>query len=149
MGWLTDLRGQVVGLDTAPLIYYIEEHPTYLPIVDPFFDALANGTVQVVTSTVTLVEVLVQPMRRSNSLLVARYRSLLLTTRGLTVHALSPTIAEEAARLRARYTFRTPDAIQLATVLMAGATAFFTNDVRLAQFPELRVLTVDHLKASS
>lgn len=149
MGWLTDLLGQLIGLDTAPLIYFIEENPTYLPIVDPFFEALADGKVQVVTSTVTLVEVLTQPMRRNNDLLVARYRNLLLATRGLTVHALSPTIAEEAARLRARYALRTPDAIQLATALMSGAAAFLTNDLRLAQCSEVRVLTLDHLKTGN
>jgi hypothetical protein len=58
MEWIADLLGQVVGLDTAPLIYFIEEHPTYLSTVDPFFEALAASQVQAVTSTVTLVEVL-------------------------------------------------------------------------------------------
>ena len=43
MGWVDDWHGQLVGLDTAPLIYYLEEHPTYLPLVDPFFDALARA----------------------------------------------------------------------------------------------------------
>jgi predicted nucleic acid-binding protein len=148
VAWLTDLLGQVVGLGTAPLIYYIEEHPTYLPVVDPFFDALANSDVRVITSTITLVEVLAQPLRRGDNLLVAQYKGVLLTTRGLTIHALSPAIAEEAARLRAEYAFRTPDAVQLATALVAGATAFLTNDVRLVRFPELRVLALEQLLAS-
>jgi hypothetical protein len=33
--------------------------------VDPFFAAVATGEVTVVTSTVTLVEVLVHPLRRA------------------------------------------------------------------------------------
>ena len=103
---------------------------------------------RVVTSTVTLVEVLVQPMRRRNDVLVARYRSLLLTTRNLTIRALSPGIAEEAARLRAAYTLRTPDAVQLATALSAGAAIFHTNDLRLVPFPELRLLALDDLRSS-
>src|SRR2546423_772839 len=61
VGWVDDWHGQIVGLDTAPLIYYLEEHPTYLPLVDPFFDALARGDLHAVTSTVTLIEVLTQP----------------------------------------------------------------------------------------
>ncbi|WP_199315333.1 MULTISPECIES: hypothetical protein [Oscillatoriales] len=28
MEWLTQLEGRVVGLDSAPLIYFIEENPT-------------------------------------------------------------------------------------------------------------------------
>jgi hypothetical protein len=30
MEWLTRLQGQVVGLDTAPLIYFIEQNLTYI-----------------------------------------------------------------------------------------------------------------------
>jgi hypothetical protein len=40
MEWLEALRGAVVGLDTAPLIYFVEENPTYLPFVRPFFEAV-------------------------------------------------------------------------------------------------------------
>lgn len=32
MGWIENLKGEVVGLDTTPLIYFIEENPTYLDI---------------------------------------------------------------------------------------------------------------------
>jgi hypothetical protein len=39
MEWVNALQGSVVGLDTAPLIYFIEENPTYVKIVDPFFEA--------------------------------------------------------------------------------------------------------------
>ena len=40
MGELTNLiAGKLVAFDTAPLIYYIEEHPHYLPIVDELFNA--------------------------------------------------------------------------------------------------------------
>lgn len=56
MEWVEDLHGQIVGLDTAPLIYYLEEHPGYPTRVDPFFAALARGRLEVVTSTGALVE---------------------------------------------------------------------------------------------
>ena len=72
MEWLTTLRGAVVGPDTAPLIYYIEENPDYAGVVQPFFEAIDRGEVHVVTSTVTLLEVLVHPRsqhRASGSLL--------------------------------------------------------------------------------
>jgi hypothetical protein len=44
-------------LDTAPLIYFIEKHPIYLPLLLPFFEAVERGDIQVVTSTLTLTEV--------------------------------------------------------------------------------------------
>jgi hypothetical protein len=37
MEWLKRLKGKVVGLDTAPLIYFIEQNPDYLKIVREFF----------------------------------------------------------------------------------------------------------------
>jgi hypothetical protein len=54
MEWIEALQGQLIALDTAPLIYFIEEHPTYLPILDPFFEKLDKGSIQVVTSVITL-----------------------------------------------------------------------------------------------
>ena len=80
MGWVEDLADSVVGLDTAPLIYYVEANPTYLPRLDPFFDALDRGELQVVTSIVTLIEAMIQPMRRGDAALASRYEDLLLDT---------------------------------------------------------------------
>jgi predicted nucleic acid-binding protein len=39
MEWIDALRGATVGLDTGPLIYYIEEHPAFLARIKPFFEA--------------------------------------------------------------------------------------------------------------
>jgi predicted nucleic acid-binding protein len=145
MGWVTCLHRAVVGLDTAPLSYYIEEHPTYLPIVDPFFDALADGNLQVVTSIITLLEVFVQPLRHNNGSLATRYRQLLLRTRGLTIMPVTGAIAESAAQLRATYNIRIADAIQLATTLHADAPHFVTNDRRLPTLPGLTIIVLDEI----
>ncbi|WP_404987325.1 type II toxin-antitoxin system VapC family toxin [Candidatus Hadarchaeum sp.] len=56
-------------------------------------------------------------------------------------------IAERAADLRARYGLRTPDALQVATALHAGATAFLTNDARLKAVRELEVVLLDELSS--
>ena len=145
MGWLTALQGRLVGLDTTPLIYFIEEHPTYLDKVRRFFSAMDRGEFTAITSTVTLLEVLVHPLRLRDDTLVQQYRSILLNARGLTTVPLSHDIAEEAARLRAAYSIRTPDAIQLATALRAGASHFLTNDARLPVLPALEMLILDDL----
>lgn len=54
MGWIEALQGQIIALDTAPLIYFLEEHPTYLPILDPFFENIDKGSIRVVASIITL-----------------------------------------------------------------------------------------------
>jgi len=135
----------MVGIDTAPLIYYIEAHPSYLPLVDPFFDAVARGLIQVVTSTITLAEVLTLPLRQGDHALAARYKQQLLSTQGLSMLSVSAEIAEEAARLRAASSLRTPDAIQIATSLIMGAAAFLTNDGRLSAVTDLQVLVLNRL----
>ncbi|MGB5686877.1 MAG: hypothetical protein WBM35_13770 [Candidatus Electrothrix sp.] len=75
MGWIDELRGKLIALDTAPLIYFIEEHPAYCPVVEPFFEQLDKGTVQVVTSVITLTEVLVKPLRDGDTRLAEQYRA--------------------------------------------------------------------------
>jgi predicted nucleic acid-binding protein len=146
MEWLTALTGTTVGLDTAPLIYFIEKHPKYLPLLLPFFEAVEGGSVQLVTSTLTLTEVLVHPYRDGNLLLAKRYFQALLHARHLKTVALSPEIAAEAARIRATYSMKTPDAIQLATAQQSGATAFLTNDAGLAAVPGLRLIVLERLR---
>ncbi len=149
MGWIDELQGQIVGLDTAPLIYYLEEHPDYLPLVDPFFEALARGDLRAVTSTITLIEVLTQPLRLGKAALVAQYRSLLLNSQAIAIRAVSVTVAEEAARLRADHRLRTPDAVQLAVAIEEGAQSFLTNDARLAAIPNVQVIVLDRLRSAT
>jgi predicted nucleic acid-binding protein len=143
--WLTQLRGLIVGLDTAPLIYFIEENPAYIAIVDAFFQSLDLGEFRVVTSSITLTEVLVHPLRRRNPDLAQQYRDILLHQTSLTTISTSPAIAERAAHLRAIHNLRTPDAIQMATAINEGASFFLTNDTQLQVVSELEVLVLNAL----
>jgi predicted nucleic acid-binding protein len=144
MEWLNGLRGKTIGLDTAPLIYFIEENPTYLNATALFFEAMDRGDFTVVTSTVTLLEVLVHPLRSNNTALAAEYRDILLNSKLMTIE-VSSMIAEQAARLRAAHNIRTPDAIQISAALNSGATHFFTNDIRLPEIPGVKILSLDSL----
>jgi predicted nucleic acid-binding protein len=136
----------MVGLDTGPLIYYIEEHPAFLPRVLPFFEAAERGEFQVVTSLVTLVEVLVHPLREGRHDLASQYRDILLRSANLTTVPLDESIAQQAAELRAVHKLRTPDAIQLATALRSGASWFLTSDADLPEIPGLSTLIVKRLQ---
>jgi len=146
VGWINALYGEIIGLDTAPLIYFIEENSIYLPPIRSFFEALDRGEFQVVTSTITLLEVLVHPFRQGEHYLVQQYRDIIFNTDHLTTLSLNLEIAELAARLRAEHNLCTPDAIQMATSLYAGATHFITNDTRLPELPNLRLLLFDSLR---
>lgn len=145
MGWVDALSGSVVGLDTCPLIYFIEEHPEHFRQVEPFFAAADKGEFRIVTSFVTLTEVLIHPLRQGLEDLARQYRDVLLGSDHLTALAVDREIAEQAAALRAQHGLRTPDAIQLATALRAGASWFPTNDTAFPEVPGLSVLIVKHL----
>jgi predicted nucleic acid-binding protein len=149
MEWITKLHGTIVGLDTAPLIYFVEEHPVYLPFIDPFFEAVERGDIQVVTSTLTLTEALVHPYRHGNRGLAQQYSRILLNSRNLKTLPVSAEIATEAARIRATYGLKTPDSIQLATAQMGQATAFLSNDDGLTTIPGLELILLDHLFSRS
>lgn len=145
MEWLNRLSGQTVGLDTAPLIYFIERNPVYYSLVEPFFAAVERGEVQVVTSTLTLTEVLVHPYRHGNQALAREYSEILLNARNVNTIPVSAEIAAEASRLRAAHGIRTPDAIQLATAQESHAGAFLTNDEDLEKAAGLHVLVLKRL----
>ncbi|QLE39396.1 type II toxin-antitoxin system VapC family toxin [Nostoc sp. C052] len=145
MEWLVQLQGQIIGLDTAPLIYFIEENPNYLDVTDTFFEAMFRSEFSIVTSVLTITEVLVYPLRQENTALAQQYREILFNSQGLTTIEVFPDIAENAAQLRANYNLRTPDAIQMATAIHGGASFFLTNDARLPSLPALSVLVLDTL----
>jgi len=148
MGWVENLRGQVVGLDTAPLIYYVERNSAYRDMLRLFFQAVDRGEFALITSVVTLLEVLVHPVRIGNKKLVGQYRDILFNSQGLSTVVLSSAIAEEAARLRAFHKLHTPDAIQMATAINASASYFLTNDIHLPSLPHLKMLRLDDLRKS-
>jgi len=108
MGALTSLRGETVALDTAPFIYFIEKHPTYLALLDPFFESVQRSEVKVITTTLTLSEVLVKPLGLDRLDLVAEYCEILLNTPAIQVVPVSADIAEEAARIRAKNEVQAP-----------------------------------------
>jgi predicted nucleic acid-binding protein len=140
MGLIDDLGPGKVGVDTAIFIYFIEAAPAWLPVILPLFQAADTGQRELVTSAVTLLEVLVVPYRAGNEALAARYEALLTRSRGVQLIDLTRVQLRRAAQLRALTGVRTPDALQLTAARDAGCTAFVTNDRRLPAVPGLRIV---------
>ena len=140
MGLIDDLGPGKVGVDTAIFIYFIEAAPAWLPAITPLFRAADLGHRELVTSAVTLLEVLVVPYRANNDRLAARYEALLTRSRGIRLIDLTRDLLRRAAQLRALTGVRTPDALQLTAALDAGCTVFVTNDRRLPAVGGLRVV---------
>ncbi|MDJ0903785.1 MAG: PIN domain-containing protein [Xenococcus sp. MO_188.B8] len=104
-----------------------------------FFRAMDRGEFQVVTSTLTLTEVLVHPLRNGHNELAQQYQEILLNQEYLTACSVSPAIAELAAQLRATNNLKTPDAIQIATAMHNGAEFFVTNDGGLCNVSSTKI----------
>lgn len=140
---MADLGAGAVGVDTAIFIYFIEEQPQFLPLIEPLFKAVDEGRQEIITSALTLLEVLVVPYRSGNRLLADRYEALLTRSRGVRVVDLTRELLRGAAQLRAVTSVKTPDAIQLVAALTAGCTTFLTNNRRLPLIPGLRIVQLN------
>lgn len=149
MGLIADLAPGPVAVDTVAFIYYIEEHPRFVDVVAPLFELVAAGKLMMVTSALTLLEVLVIPYRAADVTLAERYESLLTRSRGLSLVEIDRAQLRAAARLRSAFPIRTPDALQVAAALSGGCRTFVTNDRQLPRVTGLTVLQLrDYSKSS-
>ena len=138
-------RHRKIGLDTSVFIFEIEGNPRYIKLVNPIFVWLDGPKGRAVTSTITMMELLVQPYRLSDIDRVNKLYALLSTYPHL--EWIEPTleIADLAARLRAEYNLKTPDALQAATALACQATGFISNDAAFKRVGGLEVLILDEM----
>lgn len=127
----------------APIIYFIEKHKRYINIVRPVFTEIDSGKIEALTSTITLLEVLVHPFKTNNEKLAERYREILLNSENLTTFEILHEVSEISSKLRAEYSIKTPDAIQIAVGILYGADKFLTNDPNLKKVIDIKVLVLD------
>ncbi len=111
--------------------------------------AVEVGKTKASTSTISLLEILVQPYRRKLDDLVMKFYSLLSTYPNLSWVDLTLNVADQAARIRAEYNLKTPDAVQLASALSSGATGFVCNDFAFKKVEEIECLVLEDLISGS
>ena len=148
MGQLTLPNAARVYIDTVTVIYAVEQALTYGVLLNPLWNSLQAGNLEVLTSELTLMETLIMPIRNSDTFLVNAYERLLRSPQ-MQLRPISQTVLREAARLRAiTPTLRTPDAIHAATAITSGCTQFLTNDRQLQTIANLPVVILDEVLAS-
>ena len=133
-------KHRVVGLDTAPLIYLIEDVAPYADLLHPLFEQLESHALRAVTSTITLAEILTKPLVDKNFSLVDEIKFTIKTFSALSMVAIDEKLVEAAAMIRARHAIRLPDAMQIAAAIQGEATLFLTNDKRLKKVDGIEVL---------
>jgi len=131
-----------IFLDTAPVIYYVENNPTYAPIVKPLFEGLDNSDLIAVVSPITLAECLVLPYKLGNPNVAKIFTDLLVNSPGVLFSPLDDATADLAAELRARYNLALADAFQIAVAIQTHCDAFLTNDIELKRVTEIPILII-------
>lgn len=64
-----------VYLDANSIIYSYERVAPYVALLDPFWRAAGPGSFEIITSELTLLEVLVGPLKTGNTRLEAGFQS--------------------------------------------------------------------------
>jgi predicted nucleic acid-binding protein len=132
-----------IALDTAPIIYYIEEHKVYGKIINKIFKIISNTSDYVFSSVITLIEVMTYPLRESKIEIADKYEQFLLNSDNFILFPIDSIIAKKSAELRAKYGIKTPDAIQLSVAIENSGSLFITNDKNLKKVKEIDVLVLD------
>ncbi len=148
MGSLTLPSSGAVYADTSLFIYSIEGVLPYAPLLAPLWAAASAGTIEVVSSELTLMEALVGPYKRNDTALAADYEAV-LRQGGVRAVPISETVLRAAAGLRAATpSLRTPDAIHAATASLNACKLFLTNDTGFKRLSGLNVLILDEVLAT-
>lgn len=136
-------RINTLFIDTAPIIYYIEAHPQFGPLTKEIFDSFQLQKFNAFSSVLTLTEVLPKPVEACDEKLARKFAEFLKYGKNLTLIEISASIAEKAGELRGKYSsLKAFDAIQISAAIDIGADAFLTNDNRLKQIKELKILVL-------
>ncbi len=115
--------------DTNLFIYLFEDYGALSKAVAQLRSRMLERGDQLLTSTLTLGEILVKPAEQHDSELCRKYERAITTA--ATVIALDVKAARTYAALRSQRSLRAPDAIQLACAASANVDLFVTNDARL------------------
>lgn len=142
-------RWNFVLLDSVVIIYGFEGNPNYVELVKPVFAALHQGTLGILTTPITMAEIIVHPLRLKKAELVEQYRHFLMEGPGVEFSAIDHEIGLKAEELRAKYRFALPDSLQLAAGIVHDCDHFITNDRQLHSCRDIQVVVLDDFLAAA
>lgn len=147
MGQLVIPSGSKVYVDTSVLIYTLEVNTDYFSLLQPLWTKFQAQEIELISSELILMEVLVLPLRNNNESLVSDYEQLLLNS-AMQLIPINQSILRQAANLRATNSLKTPDAIHAATALSVNCDLFVTNDKGFRKLSNLPVVILSEILAS-
>ncbi len=145
MGRVVFPTNGTVYLDANCFIYSIERIDPYRVPLDTLWQAVSGGQITVVTSELTLLEVLVKPLKVGDIATAAIFRAVLQDTPDVRMLPITLSVLEEAAKLRATQNLKTPDALHAATALLNDCAGFVTNDTAFRRVSDLSVTVLSEI----
>jgi len=118
----------LIYIDACAVIYSVERVEPYSTLLAPLWKSARRQTAEILTSELSLLEVLVRPLHTGNTALEALFRDLLLASQEVSLIPVSRAVIERAAAVRATTGLRTPDAIHVASARQSRCRSFVTND---------------------
>lgn len=138
-------RVKRIFLDTAPVIYYVEENRDYFNLVEIVFKQVDAAVLTAITSPITLAECLVLPYRLGLPQLQTDFLDLIVDGVNTIFIPIDEIISQKAAQLRAAYNITLTDALQVSTALKAGCEVFLTNDAQLKEIPDTDIIVLSEV----
>lgn len=133
-------KHRVVGVDSSVFIYAFEQNNQFEPLCRVIFERAQAGKYHLITSAVSVAEVLVRPFQKKSIDFIEGYEAMVANLANFELVSVDYHTAKAAAQLRAEYRILLPDAIQLAAAITHQATLFITNDRALKKVRDIKVL---------
>ena len=118
-----------IFFDTNVFIYLFEDYEPFSSMVDAMWRRMTERGDRLVTSSMTLGELLVKPTKLGQASVIQEYDRVIRSR--AQVLNFDPSAAWRFASLRATHRLRCADAIQLACASHYGVDLFITNDANL------------------
>ncbi|MEH2056144.1 MAG: PIN domain-containing protein [Nostoc sp.] len=141
MGILDAIQGTRIYLDTNIWIYALEGYSAFLEDLTQLFQSVDQGNLSIVTSELSLAEVLVKPFQNHDLAQQKAYKQLISNSQNLTVIPVSRHVLIEAAQLRASINIKLPDAIHAATALLISCSLDYLLNPKNPTPPKLRFVS--------
>ncbi|HJT33844.1 MAG TPA: PIN domain-containing protein [Pirellulales bacterium] len=128
----------MVFLDTNPVIYFVEQPPTWGVKASARVAAVRMLGEQLAVSDLVRMECIVGPLRTGDAAKLADFQSF-FTAPDVIVLSITGAVCDRAAQIRAQHGFKPLDSLHLAAAVENGCTHFITNDASLKGFPDILI----------
>ena len=136
-----------VFIDTAPVIYCLENEEHYGDLVISFLER--HPRARYVTSVITIAEYFPHPFRQPNrNDYVAQFNEF-INRMNIEIVEIDRMTAELSAEIRTSYAgIKGMDSLQIASAIQHNCAVLLTNERQLRQVKEITCLTLDEWKES-